>query len=458
MTNEEKYKMLLDENIGLASDMGIYPLQQGLNINYEKIKQSLEKVNDLELLSLEEINELELIPLERHEDNVPINGKAYIAGIKYKEDTFSIYLALHKTENLNLQTYALGNMIEEEYLEAAFKQPEFLFTSINFSDDALASFHLQLKVMHAIVSEACVCIDFMTFRLLSPKWLAITAQSLIPPSPDYLYTMHAVYDEKDGERTYWFHTHGLHRCKSVELEMVNIKQGAQEMHTLLNMVAKRFLSDKSLENEKFVIGYDGMGINVSWLRWEEALKDFPSNILGGLDERNDDTHSEPSGIIFAVEDGNMVSPEIYATTLANNPIFYITNEETERMSALAKERFHMFKDVFLSKQSKEEKKSLFGKIFGSKKTEEEQWEFIVKLGLTTDNPDENSEKEHLWFEVLAIDDNNNITGKLMNQPYWIADLNEGEINSYPMDLLTDWLIYGSDETYSTDTIYRLGFS
>lgn len=439
--------MLLDDNIGLASDMGIYPLQQTLDLNIDRIRQSLEKVREFELLSL-----------EKTEDNVAINGEAYIADIRYKEDIFRVYLAVHKTENVNLQTYALGNMIEEEYLDAALKQSEFLFISMDFNDDPLASFHLQLKVMHAIVPKASVCIDFMTFRLLSPTWLAITAKSPTPPSPDYLYTMHAVYDEKEGEKVYWFHTHGLHRCKSVELEMVNIKQGAQEMHTLLNMVAKRFLSEKSLENERFVIGYDGMGINISWLRWEEALKDFPSNILGGLDERNDETHSEPSGILFAVEDGNMVSPEIYATTLANNPIYYITNEETQRMSSLAKERFLMFKEVFQSKQPKEEKKSLFGKLLGSKKAEEEQWEFIVKLGLTTDNPEENSEKEHLWFEVLAIDGNNNITGKLMNQPYWIANLNEGEINSYPMDLLTDWLIYGPDETYSTDTIYRLGFS
>lgn len=447
MTNDEKYKMLLEENIGLSSGMGVYPLHQNLNLGFDNVKNALDQSRQFKLLSF-----------EKEEDNIAINGEVYIATIQYKGDSFNFILAGYKTDDIDLRTYGFGNMVDDEHLDTALKQTQFLYTSLYFNDDPLTSFHLQLKVMHAIVPEASVCIDFMTFRLLSPKWLAITAKSPTPPSPDYLYTIHAVYDDKDGVKTYWFHTHGLHRCKSVELEMVNIKQGAEEMHTLLNMVAKRFLTDRSLENEKFVIGYDGMGINICWLRWEEALKDFPKNILGGFDERDDENHSEPSGILFAVEDDNMISPEIYATTLADNPIYYITNEETERMSSLAKERFHMFKETFLNKGKKNEKKSFLGKLFGSKKTNEDVWGFIIKLGLTTDNPDENTEKEHLWFEVLDIDNNDNITGKLMNQPYWIAGLNEGDIKFYPMDLLTDWLIYGTEETYSTDTIYRLGFS
>jgi hypothetical protein len=56
--------------------------------------------------------------------------------------------------------------------------------------------------------------------------------------------------------------------------------------------------------------------------------------------------------------------------------------------------------------------------------------------------------------VLSIE-NNRIKGKLLNQPYWISALNEGDINIYPLDVLTDWIIYSPDNTYTPDTIYML---
>ena len=124
------------------------------------------------------------------------------------------------------------------------------------------------------------------------------------------------------------------------------------------------------------------------------------------------------------------------------------------MSALAKERFSSFEKVFEKEHKKPEKKSFLKNIFGSKKEEEPGWTFLVKLGLTVDNPEAGSEKEHLWYEVQGIE-NDKIEGKLLNQPYWISNLNEGDIKSYPLDLLTDWLIYSPDNTFTTDSIYLL---
>ncbi len=230
------------------------------------------------------------------------------------------------------------------------------------------------------------------------------------------------------------------------------------MNTLINMTVKKFLTNPSKEKERFTIGYDGMGINLCWLRWEEALKDLPENILGGLGDRDEanNVHAEPSGILFAVEDGNMISPEIYASTLAENPIYYITNEETERMSALAKERFASFENVFRRERKEPEKKSFLKKMFGAKEEEAPGWSFLVKLGgLTVDDPETGSEKEHLWFDVLSVEQGGSITGKLLNQPYWISGLNEGDVNTYPLDVLTDWLIYSPDSTYTTDSVYML---
>lgn len=448
MDNNEKYDLLADGETGLASVMGIYPSDKNFKFDSAQIEKHLSKSKDFKLISF-----------NKAEVDSEYSIMSFDAEIEYQETSFNVQLYVCDAKNINLDDYGFANSIDEESLQKAREQEYYLEVSMYFELDPLTSFHLQLKIMNAIVPNASLAIDFMSYRLLSAKWLSMTAKSSIPPSPDYLYTLHCVYDEdgENGNRRYWFHTHGLNRCASVELEILNFSQGGEQMNTLINMTVKKFLTHPAKERERFTIGYDGMGINLCWLRWEEALKDFPKNILGGFADRDegDNVHAEPSGILFAVEDGDMISPEIYAPTLAENPIYYITNEETARMSALAKERFGAFERVYRKEYKEPEKKSFLKNLFGSKKEEEQPgWSFLVKLGLDVDDPNSGSEKEHLWFDVLSIK-GEKIEGKLLNQPYWISGLQEGNINTYPLEVLTDWLIYSPDNTYTSDSIYIL---
>lgn len=453
MNNTEKYKLLLENEISMESNMAIIPREKGFALSVSNIKVALSKSKDFKLLSFEEVN--------NKNDNVSINEIDSKAVVEYLNEKFEIEIYSLKATDLHLQKYGFANNIDEESLRIALEQENCIAVSMYFGEDNISSFHLQLKLLYTIVPNACLVIDFMSYRLLSPYWLKMTAESPIPPSPDYLYTLHCVYDDSKGEDSKcWFHTHGLQRCGSVELEMLNISmKGYEQMNVLINMTIKKFLSDPAKERERFMIGYDGMGINLCWLRWEEVLKDFPKDLLGGMEDREgeDNVHNDPAGVLFAVEDGNMISPEIYTPTLSVNPIYYITNQETNRMSALAKERFNLFKDTFYDKQNIQQKQNFIKKIFNKKKKQEADWEFLVKLGLaidTSNNDETGDEKEHLWFEVLSIN-GNEIKGKLLNQPYWIAKLNEGDVRTYPFELLTDWIIYAPEMTYTPDTIYQL---
>lgn len=446
MENEEKYELLAEGERVSASVMAIIP-DNNYRFESDKIEKSLRNNKDFKLLSFEE-----------SKDNLGFSLQSYKAEISYLDQVYVVELFVCKTDNLHLADYDFANYIDEDSLETAAGQPYYLETSMYFGSDSLVSFHLQLKIMDAVVPKASVVVDFMSYRLLSAKWLKMSAKSTIPPSPDYLYTLHCVYDQKgeDDIKQYWFHTHGLHRCGSVELEMLNLKQGAEQMHTLMNRTVTKFLSDPAKERERFTIGYDGMGLNLCWLRWEEALKDFPVDCLGGIEDREGEgnIHAESSGVLFAVEEGNMVSPEIYAQTLADNPIYYITTEETNRMSALAKERFDIFKSIFEREGAHAHKKSFFKNIFKTDKEEKDEWDFLVKLGLSVDNQQAGSEKEHLWFHVLSIT-GDIIECKLLNEPYWIDNLHEGNVNKYSTDLLTDWIIYSPDSTYTSDSVYQL---
>ncbi len=443
MSNNEKYDILADRQTGIPSSMGIIPSGGISSFSEQWVHESL-KNKDFTLQSFK---------------NEGTDEPEYTAEINYKGTDFIVKLYITPTSKIGLEDYGFGNQIEKTDFDTAQQQPYFLETSMFFGNNALESFHLQLKIMNAIVPKASLVVDFTSYRLLSARWLSMTAKSHIPPSPDYLYTLHAVYNDQNEEKQYWLHTHGLLRCGSVELEIFNVTDGAQQMHDLIMMVVKKFMKDPARENEIFQIGYDGLGINLTWIRWENAILDLPDGTLGGKEDRQENNvHSEPSGVLYAVEDGNLVSPQIYASTLSDNPIYYISNEETERMRGLATERFSFFRDVFEKHHPVKENKSFFKKLFGKTTVKENGWGFLVKLGLNVDSSSAETEKEHLWFEVVSIEQNY-ITGKLLNQPYWIAQLKEGDINRYPLKLLTDWIIYSPEgNSYTTDSIYQLGYS
>jgi uncharacterized protein YegJ (DUF2314 family) len=446
MKNNEKYDRLAERESDIASAMAIIPAQKDFTFSEYQIKNTLSNSQAFTLLSFGK---------QEDEEN------AFTAQIEYLGSEYTFFFNVEATDNLELAEYNDGNLIAQADMDKALQQPLALVVGLYFEDDPLVSFHLQLKVLDAIVPDAVLVLDFASYKLLSAQWLKMTAKSYVPPSPDYLYVIHAVYndeDENNETKQYWLHTHGLLRCGLVELEMLNITDGAQQLYDLMTVVVKKFLDEPAEEREKFQIGYDGLGINLSWLRWEEAIADLPDNALGGKTDRDgdDNAHIEPSGVLFAVEEDNsLVSPQIYISSLSDNPIYYISNEETRRMSYLAKERFPFFRDVY-EKNRASGKKSRFKKLLAKK--EEASWEFLVKLGLTVDAASAETEREHLWFEVVALEDDV-IEGKLLNQPYWISSLNEGDTGRYPLELLTDWIIYSPEgRSYTTDSIYQLGYS
>lgn len=444
MSNKEKYKLLAEKEIFQPSIMGAVPSEEGFNFSKEEVESRLKSKADFELLSFQE----EIIDGQ--------NFGEYTAIIQYQENEYNVNISIPKVSDIHLEEYSLGNMMEEADLKTAMAQPYFAEVVVFFSDKPLESFHFQLKVLDTIIPHASLVVDFASYRLLSGKWLRMTAASSIPPSPDYLYTLHAVYDEKSGEKEYWFHTHGLLRCGIIELEILNVRSGPQQMHDLINNVVKKFLTEPVKENEKFTTGYDGLNINLAWIKWEEALNDFSSTILGSIKDRGEEgsAHRDPSGILFAVEDGNLISPEIYVSTLANNPIYYISNEETQRMSELAKERFHYYIDIY-KKHSLVNKRGFLDKLLNRKQKEESKWQFLVKLGLEVDNAENPTDKEHLWFEVQELNEKE-IKGILLNQPYWIASLKEGDVKTYFVDLLTDWIIYDdAGKQFTPDSVYQL---
>lgn len=449
MDNNDIYNLIAEGEGQLPSTMGVLSATPDFDFSETYLKNVFNDSSDFEVVSFER-------NAEEESDFVSL-AAAVTVKIWDADINFNLYVCRNE---INLNEFGFANRVGEEELDLAIAAKEYLEITMYFDPESLTdSFLIQLKLLNLFVPQSSIAIDFSSLQLLSGHWLRMSAASDVPPSPDYLFTIHAVYEGEGEQQRYWLHTHGLHRCGMVEFEVLDLQNGAQDIATMMTIVVKKLLGDLIPEEETFEVGYDGTGLNLCWVRWEKALEYFESLSIGGLPDRLDENnelniHGGPSGVLFAVENDRLISPELYVKTLQDNPIYFITNEETARMSALAIERFDLFKRLFDVHKAPSKKTSFFTSIFQKQEKSDEEWRFLVKIGVVVDDAENDSQREHLWFELISAKDTA-ITGVLLNQPYWIKDLNEGDINMYELSDLTDWIIYGPEGSYTADTIYEL---
>ena len=114
--------------------------------------------------------------------------------------------------------------VDAEAVQAA----EFgLAVEMEFGTNPLISYHLQLKLIYALLPDLLAVLDDSSEKILSGRWAVLAAQSTVPPAPRYLFTAQAVSGEDD---CVWLHTHGLNRCGRPELEVLNSDKETYQTH------------------------------------------------------------------------------------------------------------------------------------------------------------------------------------------------------------------------------------
>lgn len=449
--NREIYNSLQKgEILSIPSYMGIVPADSSIQLNKQYLIEKLTANTEFQIdtLTPKELNDVQ----------------AYEINIKYNNQIMMVIISQRPLQEINLENHSFANGIKKNEYEAASTQKYYLETLVLFNEAVFDSYLFQLKLLNTIAPEAYIGIDSSSTSIFSIAWMKMIIAANVPPDPSYLYSIKVSYNGDDDNKTYWYRTEGLLRCHCPELELVNIKQGEREMHDLLAVAAHLQLDTKTKENVKYQVGYDGMGLYLSWIRWENALTDFPPNIPGGLTYRQgvDNLYARPSGILYAVEDNNLlVSPQVYVPIIKKQPIFLVTTDVSARKKALAIDRWDIFAKAFVEfgKNKTQKKIPFWQKLLCKPKTQNEKspdWVFLVKIGIDTHSPKLGYWKEHLWFEVLNIQ-NGEFTGKLCNKPYGIQGLKIGDIKTYSIqNHFSDWKIYDpSDYEFTPDSAYLL---
>lgn len=322
--------------------------------------------------------------------------------------------------------------------EAAKKSRFTIGVSTVFSGQPLRDFHRQLRVLAAAAPEAVLAMDVPACRPHPASWLRDAAASVVPPSPTSLFVIHAVYDEKDKSSPVWMHTHGLRRCGSIELEIMDVsRDDAGTLATLVNTVAAMFIEKgPSPPDRPFQAG---KGLDLLWLPWEEGLKKVETKSSGRLDDR-DEAHAGPSGLLFVPSKGlfgrRYKSPAAHVPTLAENPLLYVSRMETERMALLAQDRWPDFAKLQLEHGAHDD------------------WAFLVKLGYPVDGAENDADREHLWFQVHGVK-GHDLDATLTNEPYAVSTLKKDQRGTYPLSMMSDWAILNPMGHFTPDTLHLL---
>lgn len=331
--------------------------------------------------------------------------------------------------------------VEREITLAAKKA---LGLEMMFADNNMDSYHLQVKLLDMLVPDMAALIDDNSYRAHSGRWAVMTAASKVAPSPEYMFVIHCVSD--DDSDSVWIHTHGLTRCGTIELEIlgadINTYNG---LGNALNQMAQRLVGDNKFidEKEPLYIGVCGEDkeINVTWQRSEWSFKDFPKNILGGPQDRNEE-HSINMGVIYLYADekdilnGKLTPILKWQKELADNAIYFKTTAETQRMRALAQERVPELKK--LCRVPCEDERTV-----------------LLKIGL---KPDEglgfdDDQLEYIWFEAGEMGEES-FTATLTQNAYYVEGMVEGVQKEFTFDDIVDWRVYLEGECYTPDTVYR----
>lgn len=431
-----------------SSMAAVFSKEYDHNMSIEELKEILNESDEFIIIECEEKNEHNIekskweVSLKLQYLPMVIESECDISDNEESKnkDELTFYIALIEassvTKNLP-EIFSVNTVLESDYIEST-KCKYAIHISTIFNNFPLTDYQRQLKLLNSIVADASIFLDISCFTARSREWLKYTSTFSLPPSLDYLYSIHAIYDDdKNPDKVeYWFHTHGLYRVGCIELEIIGVEDSNAAYGELLNTSAKLFIQNGVPESG--LVFSPSYKVNICWLPLEKALKelDIDKDFSGSFKDRKDNIHNNPSGALVAVDkNGNYHTLDYYKKELSENPVFLVSNFETAIMREAAFEKLEYFLEL-LNKNKGDNKIS-----------------FLVKLGYNDNESDK--DLEHLWFEVHDFTKEGYFDATLLNEPYKNLGIHEGDRGMHSMENLTDWQIYTDEGTYNSGNIYLL---
>ena len=385
----------------------------------ENIIEKIEKVDGVKVTATREISE-----------EAP-------GGIKfiYQEEEYELYY--YPSNFTFYEMYARGPYYPtKEEQEKLLKASTSITFCMGFNSNPKKSFHLQLKIIYSVVPNLISIIDESAEKLLPRNWVKITTSSNATPPADNLYTIQAISAE-NGE--VWLHTHGLARCGIPELDILKTNRENYNVHYNLLSAYASYL----LDNPKFEPSYAPIHLGfftnddpiiATSVSWTIALHEYSDLSVGNIDDREHEHNSKRNVIFVYTNKENIDSHSLTRVSDINskwsqNPLFFISKEETNIRTIIAKERFNYLKTL----------------------SKNEANEVLIKIALPITNSED---REHIYFKLISFD-NEKFKAELIQSPYADVKMQKGDIGYFTIDDVSDWLVYTEQGTIYPSHVYLL---
>jgi len=221
--------------------------------------------------------------------------------------------------------------------------------------------HFQLRILRLICPSAVAYLDYSRRTLLPSGWVALAAESSVPPLVDYLYSiqLHGIADSDH----LWITTQGLRCCGIREIEVLDAtKENYKRYCDLLCFATERILlrGEMTDAREPFTVlrKNDNTSVVCTWVPASEAASDYPDAEESGMKLRlqmlsAEDVEDLSGNAILYLHDGETENGEQKRKRLNT-----ITEEEfdkfcygtfiatSRKVAALAKERYGIMRELF----------------------------------------------------------------------------------------------------------------
>jgi uncharacterized protein YegJ (DUF2314 family) len=238
-----------------------------------------------------------------------------------------------------------------------------------------------------------------------------------------LYSMHLVADDETCPK--WLHTHGLSSIGGIDFDILDAHEDVTGTgRDLLRALAYAILEKNlDLSTPSFSIARPGGAIRLV------DASTFNRKVDRALRERlrpDDDDHLEDRGIVCEAAGGFLqrwfgkIRPSsFFSNELPNEILISFSTAASDLMASRAKNTYQVFRALV-------------------EEFSEFPFPMLVKLGYVVDDG-EDDDKEHLWFEVKSAGDSE-IDAVLINEPFNIDRMKDGDQGMHPIDLISDWTI------------------
>jgi hypothetical protein len=260
----------------------------------------------------------------------------------------------------------------------------------------------------------------------------------VPPGVRDVCGLDWVRPEGPSDAGGWLHTHGLLRCRTPELEMLDVpRESLEQMADGLLCTAGLFVRRGPPPADRAFRPHGAL--TLTWLPWQQGIRKVRRGVPGATKQDRDGGHSAPSAILFSYRDGffgrRYRCPAWDAREFEADVLIGQHADVTEWQRRSATQQFPRYMALF--------------ERFGP----EEGWSFPVKLGYATDQS-AGAATEWMWFEVHAITPEA-VDATLLNTPHYVSYLSKGQRRTHSLELMADWAIHSPYGVFGPDTAVEL---